>query len=637
MSQISLIFSQVDCCGCHTCEVACKQEHGLPVGPRVVKVLERAPLFMQYFCHHCEDPACVLSCPEEAIRKDPETGVVLHDPEKCNGCNAMEGKSGAEKQQTSPCKFNCPAKNDIQGFMGLAAKGRYPDALKLLKETSPFPSICGRVCTFPCESDCNRKQIDESVSIRAIERFLSDQDRTNGDAYVPKLKPARNERVAIAGSGPAGLAAAYFLAKNGYSVTVFEKLPVAGGMMAVGIPLYRLPRKVLATEIGVIQKMGVQIKTGVTFGKDVTLDGLRKEGYSAFFLATGLHQNIRLNIANEDLKGVLNGIDFLRDISLGNPAPLGKKTIVIGGGNVAMDIAMTAARRGAEVLLVALEQRGEMPAWEREINEAQEEGVKIINGLGPNRFLEKAGRLSGVEFKRCTSVFDEKGAFSPKYDDTDLTTIEADTVIAAIGQAADLSFAEQLGLPTDSGGHLKADPISLETGIKGVFAGGDAYYGPKTVADAIGCGKEASVSIDRYLRRLDLHTGREARDAKLTAITQPVKDKYDPAPRAQMAWLPVIERMTSDEVQLGLTEQVALQEARRCISCGTSCVQACPYGVMQFNHTVLKAVKCDLCVDKRCKGEAPACTWACPAHCIYWGDAATFPADADKGLQTIVP
>ena len=302
-----------------------------------------------------------------------------------------------------------------------------------------------------------------------------------------------------------------------------------------------------------------------------------------------------------------------------------------------MDIAMTAARRGAEVLLVALEQRGEMPAWEREINEAQEEGVKIINGLGPNRFLEKAGRLSGVEFKRCTSVFDEKGAFSPKYDDTDLTTIEADTVIAAIGQAADLSFAEQLGLPTDSGGHLKADPISLETEIKGVFAGGDAYYGPKTVADAIGCGKEASVSIDRYLRRLDLYTGREARDAKLTAITQPVKDKYDPAPRAQMAWLPVIERMTSDEVQLGLTEQVALQEARRCISCGTSCVQACPYGVMQFNHTVLKAVKCDLCVDKRCKGEAPACTWACPAHCIYWGDAATFPADADKGLQTIVP
>ena len=637
MSKISLIFGQVDCCGCHTCEVACKQEHGLPVGPRVVKVLERAPLFMQYFCHHCEDAACALSCPEEAITKDPETGVVLHDPEKCNGCNAVAGKSGAEKQQTSPCKFNCPAKNDIQGFMGLAAKGKYPEALRLLKETSPFPSICGRVCTFPCESDCNRKQIDEPVSIRAIERFLSDQDRTNGEAYVPKLKPSRPEKIAIIGSGPAGLAAAYFLAKNGYKVTVYEKLPVAGGMMAVGIPLYRLPRTVLATEIGVIQKMGVEIKTGVTFGKDVTFDSMRKQGYRAFFLATGLHQNIPLNIANENLKGVLNGIDFLRDISLGNPVNVGKKVIVIGGGNVAMDVAMTAARRGADVSLVALEQRSEMPAWEREINEAQEEGIQIINGMGPNKFLGKAGRLSGVEFKRCTSVFDEKGAFSPKYDELDLTTMETDTVIAAIGQAADLSLAEKLGLPMDPGGHLNADPITLETAIKGVFAGGDVYYGPKTVADAIGCGKEASVSIDRYLRGLDLYTGREARDAKLTPITQPVKDKYDPAPRAQMAWLPVQERMTSDEVQLGLTAQTALQEAKRCISCGTSCVQACPYGVMQFNHLVLKAVKCDLCLDKRGNGEAPACTWACPAHCIYWGDAATFPPDIDKGLQTIVP
>ena len=241
--KVSLMFSQVDCCGCHTCEVACKQEHGLPVGPRVLKVIERAPLFMQYFCHHCEDAPCALSCPEEAIRKDPETGVVLQDPEKCTGCGAVAGKSGVEKQQTSPCKFNCPAHNDIQGFMGLVARGKYPEALRLLKETSPFPSICGRVCTFPCESDCNRKQIDESVSIRAIERFLADQDRTNGDAYVPKLKQPRTEKVAIVGSGPAGLAAAYFLAKNGYRVTVFEKLPVAGGMMAVGIPLYRLPQK----------------------------------------------------------------------------------------------------------------------------------------------------------------------------------------------------------------------------------------------------------------------------------------------------------------------------------------------------------------------------------------------------------
>jgi len=638
MNKVALVFSQTDCCGCHTCEVACKQEHGLPVGPRVVKVLERAPLFMQYYCHHCEDAPCALSCPEEAITKDPDTGIVLHDPEKCNGCNAVEGKSGAEKQQTSPCKFNCPAGNDIQGFIGLVAKGKHQEALRLLKETSPFPSICGRVCTFPCETDCNRKEIDDPVSIRAIERFLADQDRTNGGAYVPKISETREGKVAIIGSGPAGLAAAYFLAKNGYETTVFEKLPVAGGMMAVGIPLYRLPRQTLATEIGVIQKMGVEIKTGVTFGKDVTFNDLKKQGYKAFFLATGLHRNIRLNIVNEDMEGILNGIAFLRDISLGNPVSLGRKVIVIGGGNVAMDVAMTAIRQGAdEVSLVALEQRGEMPAWEREIKEAEEEGVQFVNGLGPNRFLENSGRLSGVEFKRCTSVFDEKGAFNPQYDEADLTSLQADTVIVAIGQAADSPFLKEQGISVNDEGQLVADPITLETPIEGVFAGGDAYYGPKTVVEAIGCGKEASVSIDRYLRGLDLYTGRELRDAGLTPITEPYREKYDPAPRTEVAWIPTRERMKSDEVQIGFTEDQAVREARRCITCGTSCVQACPYGVMQFNHLTLKAVKCDLCAEKRANGEAPACTWSCPAHCVHWGDASTFPSGVDKGLQRIVP
>lgn len=639
MGKVSLIFSQTDCCGCHTCEVACKQEHGLPVGPRVVKVLERAPLFMQYYCHHCEDAPCVLSCPEEAIKKDPDTGVVLHDPEKCNGCNSVEGKSGREKQHTSPCKFNCPAGNDIQGFVGLVAREKYAEALQLLKETSPFPSICGRVCTFPCESECNRKQIDEeSVSIRAIERFLADRDRSNGDAYIPKLLPAREGKVAIVGSGPAGLSAAYFLAKNGYKTTVFEKLPVAGGMMAVGIPLYRLPRETLSTEIGVIEKMGVKIKTGVTFGRDVTFDSLKNEGYRAFFLATGLHQNIPLNVANENLKGVMYGINFLRDISLKNPVPLGKKVIVVGGGNVAMDVAMTAIRQGAaEVTLVSLEQQGEMPAWEREINEAKEEGINFVHGLGPNRFLGKEGLVSGIEFKRCTAVFDAEGAFSPQYDESDLTALEADTVIIAIGQAADGAFSEEQGLTAKKDGRIKVDPITLETSIPGVFAGGDVYYGPQTVVEAVGSGKEASVSIDRYLRGLDLYTGREARDAKLTPITEPVKDKYDPSPRTEITWLPVEERMDSDEVQLGFTEQAALQEAKRCITCGTSCVQACPYGVMQFNQDVLKAVKCDLCIEKRGRGEAPACTWACPAHCIHWGDESTFPSGVNDGLQRIVP
>ncbi len=639
MAKVSLVFSQTDCCGCHTCEVACKQEHGLPVGPRIVRVLERAPLFMQYYCHHCEDAPCALSCPEEAIKKDPDTGVVLHNPDKCTGCNAVEGRSGREKQQTSPCKFNCPAGNDIQGFIGLTAREKYTEALQLLKETSPFPSICGRVCTFPCESECNRKQIDDPVSVRAIERFLADRNRTEGDPYIPKLRSARDGKVAVVGSGPAGLAAAYFLAKNGYKTTVFEKLPVAGGMMAVGIPLYRLPRETLAADIGVIEKMGVEIRTGVTFGRDVTFDSLRKEGYKAFFLATGLHKNVPLDIPNTGLKGVLNGIDFLRNIAMGNPVALGKKVLVVGGGNVAMDVAMTAIRhQGAEeVAIVYRRSQAEMPAWKREVDEATEEGIQIVTGLAPKQFLGRDGRLSGVEFKRSKSVRNEEGIVELQYDEADLTRLEADTAIIAAGQAADVSFAESQEIPINEAGRFIADPISLKTPLEGVFAGGDAFYGPRTVVEAIGSGKEASVSIDRYLRGLDLLTGREARDAGLTPIKEPVKDKYDPSPRTEITWLPVKERMGSDEVQVGFSEQQAVREAKRCITCGASCVQACPYGVMQFNHEALKAVKCDLCLEKRDRGEAPACTWSCPAHCVYWGDASEFPEGINEGLQRIVP
>lgn len=639
MGKISLMINQDDCNGCHSCEVACKQEHGLGVGPRVIRVIEKAPLFVPLFCHHCDNAPCAMSCPEDAIIKDSLTEVVLHDPEKCNGCNAVEGKSGVEKQQTSPCKANCPARNDVQGFVGLATKGKYERAIQLLKETSPFPAVCGRVCPHPCETDCNRKQIDEPVSIRSVERFLSDHDFSTKKPYVPKIKGSRREKVAIIGSGPAGLAAAYFLAKSGYKVTVFEKLPVAGGMMAVGIPAYRLPKKTLNAEIGIIKKLGVKVKTGVTFGKDVTLNSLRKEGFNAFFLATGLHKNRPLNIENEKMKGVLNGVKFLRDVSLKNPVSIGKKVVVVGGGNVAIDVALTSLRKGAkEVTVVCLEQRDEMPAWKHEIEEALEEGVKIVNGFGPKKLLKKGAKLSGVEFKRCISVFDDQCVFNPKYNAKDLTQWEADTVIIAIGQAADLSFAEKQRIPATKAGSLVADPLTLETPIQGVFAGGDVVYGPKTVAEAVGSGKEAAESIDRYLKGLDLSAGRDLRDTKVTIITEPQKEKYDPAARAQMPRLqPQVRVKSFKEAHLGFSESATVQEAKRCISCGTCCVQACPYGVMQFNQEITKAVKCDLCVEKRGRNEVPACTLACPAHCIYWGDPARIPAGADQWIQKSVP
>jgi NADPH-dependent glutamate synthase beta subunit-like oxidoreductase len=641
MNDYKLIFEEYACWGCKACEVACKQEYNAPpweaYDPRAAdaskyvsvwgdgpKVVEGKLDFMWRVnvCKHCSDPACAKACPEGAIARDPKTGIVLHDKEKCNGCNAVPGKSGSEKQETSPCKVNCPARNDVQGFVSLAAKGKYEDALHLIKETSPFPSICGRVCHHPCESDCNRKQVDAPLSIQSIERFLADRDFSGGKPYVPEVKQTRKERVAIIGSGPAGLTAAFFLAREGYPVTVFEKLPVAGGMMSVGIPEYRLPKHILSRDIKGIQDMGVEIKTGITFGKDVTLKSLKQDGYKAVFLATGLHRNRRLNIDKEDLKDVLKGVDFLRDMSLGHPVSVGKKVVVVGGGNVAIDVALTAIRKGArDVSLVSLEQRDEMPAWEHEIQEAVEDGVKIINGFGPNKFLEKKGKLSGVELKRCTDLFDEKGVFNPRYDATDLTTLAADTVIVAIGQAGELSFAEPQGIALTPEGRLAADPVTLQTPAQWVFAGGDASYGPKSVAEAIGSGKEAALSIDRYLKGLSLGADRET---KLNPITKPVMDTYSPSPRAEMPYLATRERVkTFAEVRLGFTEEMTLQEAERCVSCGTCCIQACPYEAIVFNEHSGKTQKCNLCYQRVTNGLYPACADnVCLAHCIYFGDPA---------------
>jgi NADPH-dependent glutamate synthase beta subunit-like oxidoreductase len=641
MNHYKLIFEEYACWGCKACEVACKQEYDPPPygtydpkdtdSVKYVSVWGDGPKVMNgkldfmwrvNVCKHCTDPACARACPEGAIAKDLETGIVLHDKEKCNGCDAIQGKSGAEKQETSPCKVNCPAHNNVQGYVSLAAKGKYQEALQLIKETSPFPSICGRVCHHPCESDCNRKQMDAPLSIQSIERFLADRDFSSGNHYVPKVKAPQKEKIAIIGSGPAGLTAAYGLAREGYRVTVFEKLPVAGGMMSVGIPEYRLPRDVVSHEIKVIQDMGVEIKKGITFGKDISFKSLKQDGYKAVFLATGLHRDRRLNIDKEDMKDVLKGVDFLRDVSLGHSVSIGKKAVVIGGGNVAIDVALTCIRKGATaVSMVCLEQRNEMPAWEHEIQEAMEEGVEIINGFGPNKLLEKNGKLSGIELKRCNSVFDEKGIFNPTYDARDLTTLEADTIVVAIGQAADLSFAEQQGIAVSPGGRLTADPVTLETPIQGVFAGGDACYGPRSVVEAIGSGKEAAISIDRYLRGLSLVADRGTR---LNPITKPVVEKYNPSPRTEMPRLDPRERVKSfAEVRLGFTEDMTLQEAKRCISCGACCVQACPYDAIVFNEQSGKTQKCNLCYQRVTNGLYPACADnVCLAHCIYFGDPA---------------
>lgn len=639
MSREKLVIEEFACWGCRACEVACKQEHNpFSYGAyrpdrrdsaKYLSVWEDGPryqdgkLFTMWrvnVCKHCEDPICVMSCPEGALHKDPETGIVLHDREKCNGCDALPGTLGGEKDGTSPCKGNCPAENDIQGYVSLAAKGEFTRALQLLKETSPFPGVCGRVCHHPCESECNRRQIDESVAIQSVERFLADLDLAGGKPYVPAVKARREQKVAVIGSGPAGLSAAYFLARDGYGVTVFERLPVAGGMLAVGIPEYRLPREVLSAEIGVIERMGVEIRTGVAFGEDTTLEELKGSGYQAFFLATGLHGNKRLDIEKEDLEGVLSGVDFLRAVSLRIPVSIGREVIVVGGGNVAVDAALTSIRKGAgKVIMVC--RRDEMVASSHQIMEAEEEGVEIIRGFGPHRFLEREGRLFGVEFKRCISVYDQNGVFCPAYDETDLKRLNADTVIVAIGQAADPSFAEKQGIAIRPGGLLDADPLTLETPLEGVFAGGDACHGPSSVVSAVASGREAALSIDRYLRGLSLRADRE-KTRRL--ITNPRKEKFDPSPRTQTARLEPEERVKGfAEIRQGFTAEMAAGEAKRCLSCGTCCIQACPYDAIAFDEETGKTMKCDLCHQRITHGLYPACADnVCLARCIYFDDPA---------------
>ena len=625
MGQVRLMLNENECMGCHACEVACKQEHGVGVGPKVIQAIERAPYFKPLFCHHCEDAPCALACPEDAITKDPKTGVVLVNGERCNGCNAVVRKSGAEKQQTSACKVGCPAHIDIQGFVSLAVKGKFQEALQLIKLASPFPAICGRVCPHPCESECKRDEIDKPVAIHAIERFLGDLDLKAMKRYVPEIKARKKEKIAIVGSGPAGLTCAYYLAREGYKVTIFEKAKVLGGMLRVGVPSYRLPREIVDAEIKMIRKMGVTMKTGVEVGKDKTVAQLRKDGFKAFFIAVGAQESVRMDVPGEDLDGVYRGLDYLRQLSLGKPMKLGKTVVVIGGGNVAMDAVRSARRLGSEKAFI-LYRRGleEMPSTPEEIKQCREEKIPIKTLAQPVRFLSNNGRVKAIEcVKMRLTDPDESGRRKPEPISGSEFKINVDAVITALGQESDwCCLTPECSCRLTEWGTMNIDPLTLQSSDPDIFAGGDAARGPKTVIEAIADGRQAAISIDRYVQGQNL---RLARDIPLKVIEEPQKGKYDRKARAPMPYLDPGKRVKNfNEVQKGLPKGVTVQEAKRCISCGTCCVQTCPYDVMQFNHEVTKAVKCDLCVEKRGKNEVPACYAICPTRCIFWGDPKKF-------------
>ncbi len=498
---------------------------------------------------------------------------------------AIPGGYGISKRSTAPCKATCPAHVSIQGFIALMNQGKYAEALKLFKQDHPFPSACGRVCHHPCESACTRGDADEPLAIQYLHRYLAELDFESDTPYLPDVAEKRDEKIAIVGSGPAGLTAAYYMAQKGYGVTIFEKLPVKGGMMAVGIPEYRLPRAELEKEISVIENLGVEIQTSVEFGKDVTLESLKKDGYSSLFMATGLHGSRGLGVRGEEMDGIIKCTDFLRDAALGKAEKLSGKVMVIGGGNVAVDVSLTAKRLGADdVTMVCLEKRDEMPAWDYEIEEALEEGVNIVNSLGPLRFLGEDNTANEVEFQECTSVFDEDGRFSPQYDDCVLTSYEADTIIVAIGQMGELDYADKEGIALTPPGGFEADPLTLQTPIDWVFAGGDAFYGPKSVVDAIASGKEAAESMHRFINGEDLTEGRE----KSWDFEKPEIENVPKLEREKPTTISLDDREGNfKEITLMLAKDAIEREAARCLSCGIcsecyQCVDACLAGAV--NH-----------------------------------------------------
>ena len=472
--------------------------------------------------------------------------------------------------QPAPCQAACPAHIDIPTFIALIGQGRYEDATRVILKDIPFPWTCGLICPHPCEDACLRGEMDEPISIQLMKAYTAKLTMNHLGYRKPTPSEKRSEKIAVIGGGPSGLSAAYFLRLKGYEVCIFEKLPLAGGMLRAGIPPYRLPRDILDAEIRAIKDLGVEIKTEITFGKDLTIEGLKRDGFSACYMAVGLHLSRKLGVIGEDLEGIIKGVDFLRESGLGNPVRLGKKVVVVGGGNVAVDVARTARRVGGEdVHLVCLENRDEMPAWEHEIRGALAEGITLHNSWGPNRFIGENGKVKAVEFKNCTSVFDEKGKFSPSYDDCKLATFDADHIILAIGQAADLGFAPQEKIETGPGGGIRADPVTGETGLPGVFAGGEVVYGPGIAIDAIAAGKRAAVSIDCHLRGEKIPDPPCVPESRGTAdflsVTALEKVKLK---RPRTSVLSVAEREGNfQQVDLGLTDEMASNEAKRCLRC----------------------------------------------------------------------
>ena len=481
---------------------------------------------------------------------------------------------------TAPCKTNCPAHLGIQGYVKLASQGKYREALELIKQDNPFPAVCGRICNRRCEEACTRGELDEAVAVDEIKKFIAQQDLDAKTRYVPPMlntigKPYPN-KVAVVGAGPAGLSCAFYLARQGYPVTVFEKEKKLGGMMTLGIPSFRLEKDVVEAEIDVLREMGVAFRTGVEVGKDVTLDSLRKEGFEAFYVAPGAQGGRKIGVPGEEAAGVLAGVDFLRAVNLGEGPKLAGKVLVIGGGNVAVDVARTAVRSGAaSVSMFCLETRDIMPAAEDEIEEAEAEGIDIQNAWGPKEILAEGGKAKAVVFRKCVAVFDAEGKFAPRYDEAETRTVDCDAVLLSVGQS--IQWGALLAgskVELNRNGTVKADAFTYQTAEPDVFAGGDALTGPRFAIDAIAAGKEGAVSIHRLVQPgQSLVIGRDRKAYKELDRKSAELGSYDRAPRQKPEGGAAAKATaTFRDLRGAFTEEQLKKETERCLSCGATIV-----------------------------------------------------------------